>query len=139
MSRTNCHEQADDREERAHFRNLVHTGDQARFFETTLAIVIGTAPALIHVDVVVGVGAGEEGGRDIDVNIAAATAGVLIIIEHRIVAQIEAEFPSEPLKIPFASVDVLVCSDEEVNTLKASNEMVDLLLPGSLMSTWNPK
>src|SRR6201999_1505975 len=52
--RTDRNEQANDREERAHFRNRSQPTDQSGFFEAAVAGVgVRVAPALIHIDVVV--------------------------------------------------------------------------------------
>ena len=61
VGRTNRHEQADDREDRAHFRNRGEASDQGSFLESALGGQIGVAPALIHVDVIVRVRTGETG------------------------------------------------------------------------------
>src|SRR4051812_32986899 len=97
--RTNRYEEADDREERAHFGNRGEPADQSRFFEAALAR-IGVTPALIHVNVVVGANVGEQGSRDEDVDVAAAAAGVLIIIEHLVSAEIVAEDAERAVEEP---------------------------------------
>ena len=90
--RTDRDDQANDWEERAHFRNGSQATDQRSFFEAAVAgIRVGVTPALIHVNVVVRLGAGEEGDRDVDVDIPAAAAGVLIIIYHLVSTEIVAE------------------------------------------------
>src|SRR3954467_10636421 len=64
VGRTDRHEQANDREDGAHFRNRGEATNQRGFFETTLAGVAVT-PALIDVDEVVLVCAGEEGSGNV--------------------------------------------------------------------------
>src|SRR5438046_239051 len=90
--RTHRNEEADDREERAHFRNRGESADQSGFFEAAVAAAgVGVTPALIQVNVVARLSPGEEGNRDVDVDVATTAAGVLIIIEDLVAAEAVAE------------------------------------------------
>src|SRR3954470_13610016 len=84
--RTNRYEKADDREEGAHFRNRGEPADQSSLFETTLAGVT-VSPALIQIDIIAPLSVAEGRNRNVDIDVAATAAGVLIIIHYLVVAE----------------------------------------------------
>src|SRR5687768_9079395 len=99
VGRTDRHEQPDDREEGAHLRNRSEAADESGFFEAAFARV-AVAPALIHVDVVIHLSTREEGSRDVDVDVAFATAAVFVIIDDLVVAECVAESAERSVEEP---------------------------------------
>src|SRR5687768_8309854 len=101
VGRTDRHEQPNDREEGAHLRNRSEAADESGFFEAAFAHV-AIAPALIHIDVVIHLSAREEGSRDVNVNVAFATAAVFVIIDDLVSAQVVAEGAEGAVEEPVA-------------------------------------
>src|SRR4051812_8833754 len=85
--RADRNEEADDREERAHFRNRSQVRNERELFETTRRGHIGVAEVHIHVDEVVRVGARKRSRWDVEEGVARAAAMVAGRVElHRVVA-----------------------------------------------------